>query len=130
MKKYVYNGYIRGGMIMLRRAEEMRLETMVELRGGKGNVEATHILEGDELNGKGRMFARMTLKPGTSIGFHKHEGSFDVYYILQGVGVYNDNGVAIPVKAGDMGIVEDGGSHGLENTSSADLEIISIVLFT
>lgn len=115
---------------MLRRAAEMRKQIMTELRGGQGSVEAAHILEGDELFGKGRMFARMTLKPGTSIGLHQHEGSFDVYYILRGEGVYNDNGVLFPVKAGDMGMVEDGGSHGLENTGTDDLVIISVVLFT
>lgn len=115
---------------MLRRVEEMRVEEVNALRGGQGSVGIAHILEPKELKGKGRMFARMTLKPGTSIGFHQHEGDFDVYYILRGEGVYNDNGTAIPVKAGDTGMVEDGGSHGLENTGSTDLEIISVVLFT
>jgi len=98
--------------------------------GGKGEVVTTHLLEGDLFQGKGRVFAHTVLKPGCSIGLHKHEGDFETYYILTGEGMYNDNGTLVPVKAGDVLYTADGESHGLENTGTTDLEYIALILYS
>ena len=42
------------------------------------------IVPADQLHGKGRLFARQLLKPGSSIGRHPHTGDCEVYYIISG----------------------------------------------
>jgi mannose-6-phosphate isomerase-like protein (cupin superfamily) len=114
---------------MVRRAGEMRSEARSEMGGGKGIVDVIHILEKTELRSHGRLFARNILKPGTSIGYHQHVGDFEIYYIAKGEGIFNDNGVLIPVRAGDVGIIDNMQSHAIENTGSNEMEVIAVVLY-
>jgi mannose-6-phosphate isomerase-like protein (cupin superfamily) len=70
----------------------------------------------------------LTLKPGDSVGFHKHEVNEDVYVIVSGTGVFKDNdGKEFEVKPGDITIARKGQSHGLSNTGKEDLVIISVI---
>ena len=68
-----------------------RVVTVEGLRDGKGSVEIHHILEGEDLMGHGTMFARVIVKPHSSIGWHQHVGNTEPYYILKGVGTFVDN---------------------------------------
>ncbi|MGI6129653.1 MAG: cupin domain-containing protein [bacterium] len=116
---------------MLRRAEEMRKEIGVNLRDGQGQAQIVHILESsrDELNGKGKMFAQITLPPGASVGLHQHVGDSETYYILSGCGLVNDNGTEVAVSAGDVVLTRDGESHSIANNGNEDLVFIALILF-
>ena len=83
----------------------------------------------EQLQGKGRLFARNTIKPGSSIGNHLHKVDFETYYILSGEGTVDDNGVTSVVKAGDVVYTSGGDSHSIENTGKIDLEMIALILF-
>ncbi|MDN5321988.1 MAG: hypothetical protein PWQ67_442 [Clostridia bacterium] len=116
---------------MIKRAGELKKEVIQGLKGGKGELELVHFLEVDknEFNGKGRLFGKITLKPGDSIGFHKHEGDAETYYILSGEGIVDDNGTKTKVKAGDLIYTPNGESHSIENTGDVDLEFIALILY-
>ena len=114
---------------MIKHKNELRRESVESLRGGKGTTEFIHLLEKDQFHSKGRLFAHTILKPGASIGYHKHEGDYEGYYIIKGEGTFNDNGREYPVRAGDFTLIDVGESHGLENTGKEDLELIALVLF-
>ncbi len=98
--------------------------------GGPGLLHASKILEGDEFAGKGRLFNHCVLHPGEGIGEHPHKNEFEVYYILQGSGLYNDNGTETEVRAGDVTICKSGESHALKNTGNEDLVFIALILFS
>ena len=115
---------------MVRHEKDMVFAAAENLRGGNGTVEMTHLLEADEMFGKGRLFARNVLKPGVSLGFHKHEGDCEMYYILKGKGLYYDGDEKYEVFPGDLTIVYDNDSHGIENNSDEDLEFIALILYT
>ncbi|MCJ7690566.1 MAG: cupin domain-containing protein [Clostridiaceae bacterium] len=114
---------------MIRRGEEMTVEHIQSMRGGNGEAQVVHILEKNEFENKGRLFAKNILKPGTSIGTHEHIGEFETYYIIRGEGIHDYNGVKFKVIAGDMGYTKSGTYHGIENIGSEDLEFIALVLF-
>lgn len=114
---------------MIKRNNELRHEAAVSLRGGKGTTTVIHLLERDQFRNKGRLFAHNTLKPGDSIGYHKHEGDFEAYYFIRGEGTFDDNGKKSTVKAGDLALIAVGESHGIENTGRENLEFIALVLF-
>jgi mannose-6-phosphate isomerase-like protein (cupin superfamily) len=70
----------------------------------------------------------LTLKPGDSIGFHKHEVNEDVYIVVSGAGVFkNDDGKEYEVGPGDITIARKGQSHALSNTGGEDLVIVSVI---
>lgn len=116
---------------VIRRAVEMTREKIVSLRGGKGELEMTHILErgSDEFGGKGRMFSKLVLPPGASIGMHEHIGDAETYFVLSGEGTVDDNGVKSFLKPGDMMVTFNGEKHCIENTGDSDLVFIALILF-
>lgn len=70
----------------------------------------------------------MTLKPGASIGMHKHEANEDTYIIIAGEGIFTDNaGNETKVKAGDITIARKGDQHALKNSGNEDLIFLDII---
>ena len=115
---------------MLRKKADQKVESKC-IRGGIGEVEMHKICESDEeLIGKGRLFNRMVVAPGNSIGEHKHEGDNEIFYFLSGTGEYNDNGNVVEVGPGDTTICRDGESHALVNTGDEPLEFIALILYS
>lgn len=114
---------------MIRRASEIPGETVVNMRGGKGSAEVTRILKKDEFHDKGRLFGRIVLKPGTSIGLHQHVGDCEAYYILSGKGLVYDNGTNETVNAGDLVYTDNGETHSIENIGDEDLAFMALVLY-
>ena len=118
----------KGVEIMIKRKNDLIVEDG-NLRNGKGNVKREHIIMGDEFKGKGKLFAKITIPKGNSIGMHDHTEDFEVYYILKGVGQVLDNGNLVEVKEGDVIYTADGNKHYLENIGVVDLELIAVVLY-
>lgn len=70
----------------------------------------------------------MTLQPGDSIGFHKHENNEDAYIIISGNGTFTDNdGKEYAVKAGDVTIARKGQGHALKNTGTEPLVFLDVI---
>lgn len=105
-----------------------KTEIRESLRGGAGRVIFNHILEKDEMKNNARLFSKMILEPGCSVGYHDHIGESETYYILSGTGTYNDNGTDITVKAGDVTYTPDGKGHSIANTGTDNLEFIALIL--
>ena len=97
--------------------------------GGPGETWMAQLLNPDEFADKGRLFNHNILKPGCGLGKHSHDGEFEVYYILKGEGLYNDNGNEVTVRAGDVTVCPSGEEHGILNTGREDLEFIALILF-
>ena len=113
---------------MIRKAEECNIEYREHMRDGKGTVELTSLISGpEELNGKGRLFSVITLKPGCSIGYHLHDHDAELFYMISGTAEYNDNGVIKTVKAGDVMICPTGTSHGIENVSDETAQLVAVI---
>lgn len=109
----------------------IRKEQLVEVphvQGGNGTVKFYHILNKEELGGIGRVYARVVLDPGCSIGWHQHSGETEPYYILSGEGTFVDHdGSKTIVTAGDVCTIEDGQFHSIENNSDAPMEFMALI---
>ena len=53
----------------------------VAMRGGDGQVRVESLLTKEEMYEKGRLFGRLTLEPGCSIGQHEHNGEMETFYV-------------------------------------------------
>ena len=61
------------------------------MRDGRGTVTIHDVLSKEDLNGHGRLYARIVIPAGASIGWHIHEGETEPFYILKGEGTFIDN---------------------------------------
>ena len=115
---------------MIRRNGDYRLENRVEMRGGKGAVKIEHLLEpAEHLKSATRLYARLTLEPGVSIGLHAHDGEEEIFHILSGEGEFDDNGKTVPIRAGDTAVTGGGASHAIANTmTDRPLVVLATIL--
>ena len=105
----------------------MKRNLLPNCHGGKGNIDWTEVLVGnDSKSGKIRFIHDDILPPGTSVGVHKHESDEEYYYVLSGKGVMTLDGEQYEVRAGDVTAVFPNGTHGLENRSADDLRVLVI----
>jgi len=101
---------------------ENRPEEHIEgFKGGDGTLLSRNFADADI------KVMRMALQPGASIGYHKHEGSCEVIYILSGVGHFVYDGVKEAVQAGAVHYCADGHSHSMHNDGAEPLCYLAIV---
>lgn len=96
--------------------------------GGQGQVHMEHILDEQLYQNQVPLYAKITLKPGCSLGYHPHNGNSETYFILSGTGLYNNNGIVEPIAPGDTTFTPDGESHGMENTGKEDLVFMALIV--
>ncbi|WP_196592799.1 cupin domain-containing protein [Pectinatus sottacetonis] len=111
--------------MLMKKQEIIRTEKKA---GGKGHVLIEHLITPTEMKDKCQMFAKVTLEPGCSLGYHKHQGNTETYHVIKGSGIYNNNGNEITVKTGDTTFCPNGESHGIENISSSNLVFIALII--
>ncbi len=117
-------------IIMIRRENECTVEYREHMRDGDGTVQLTGFIKGpEELCGKGRLFSKITLQPGCSIGYHLHDTDSELFYILSGTAEYNDNGTVCTVSAGDVTVCPPGESHGIANRTEKPVELIAVIVY-
>ena len=114
---------------MIRKAAECKTEYRENMRGGNGTVEITNFASPEELNNKGRLFANITLKPGCGIGYHVHEKDSELFYLIKGEAVYNDNGVEYTVSAGDVMLCPAGTGHSIANNGEETVELCAVIVY-
>lgn len=112
---------------MLKKANERMTEIRSAMRGGEGTVRITHLFQ-EELPGKCRLMAHITLHEGCSIGFHPHEMETEVYYFLKGTGVADDNGEEKQVAPGDAMLTGGSAGHSVRNIGKEDLEFVTVII--
>ena len=79
--------------------------------------------------GFGECNAKVVLKPNSSVGWHRHVGETEPYYILEGEGIFvDDDGSRTKVGPGDVCTILPGQCHAIENASSCkDLAFMALI---
>jgi len=113
---------------MIKKSSDLNVQVNEKMRGGDGSITIRHIADKPEMYGKSRMYARMTIKPGCSIGYHIHEGETEIFHILAGTASYNDNGEQAELIPGDTSITPASHGHAIANRGSEDVELIALIV--
>ena len=100
------------------------------MRGGDGRAVVTDILEKGEYRGHARLIGKILLEPGCSIGTHVHENEEEVFYIMEGTAVYDDDGKEEILNAGDSCVCLGGQKHSIANRSENDRLVVFAVILT
>ena len=115
---------------MIRKTDSYPIRKVEHMLGGDGEFVIEDILMINELHDKGRLFARGTLLPGHSVGYHVHEKDMEICYFLSGTGLVEDeNGVETIVAPGDANIVDVGHGHKITNTGKEPLVYLAVVIY-
>ena len=113
---------------MVNKADSMQTVIKAQLRGGNGDAELTHLFDAQDIAGKAKMCARIVLQPGCSIGEHTHDDDGEMYIILSGKGMVNDNGTPKEMQAGDAMWTTNGEAHSIINHGNEPLVMLAIVI--
>ncbi|MDO4547174.1 MAG: cupin domain-containing protein [Clostridia bacterium] len=111
---------------MITRLNEQKTTLKEHMRGGNKCVELRGLV--NELPQNSRLFSRITLVPGASIGYHVHENETELFYFIEGSGLVNDDGNTFEVSAGDAMSTSSGHGHAVENNSDGDLVIVAVII--
>lgn len=98
------------------------------MRGGNGDVQICHIFKQDEIKGKARLIAKITLEPGCSIGTHQHVDEEEIFYILKGTATVEDDGKTAYLYEGDALLTGGGATHSITNNSNQTLELMAVII--
>ena len=113
---------------MIKHSDSFRQDLRKEMRGGSGEILIQHIWEPEtELRSNSRMFARLIIKPGCSIGEHVHDQEEEAFYVVNGTAEYSDNGKKVILNAGDSVLTGGGESHSIRNIGTDDVILIAFI---
>ncbi len=111
---------------MIRKDGQYKSEVRENMRGGDGSVKIEHFWDKDELKANNRLFARLTLAPGSSIGTHEHAGEEEVFVIVQGRAEADDNGQTVILEAGDT-ILTSNACHSIKSIGDKPLVLVAVI---
>ena len=111
---------------MVTHSSEQALDRRPNMRGGNGEALLRALIP--ELPGAVRLFSRIELAPGSSIGYHVHENETELFYFASGSGRVSDDGTWIDVSAGDAMSTPSGHGHSVENTGSEPLVLLAAII--
>jgi mannose-6-phosphate isomerase-like protein (cupin superfamily) len=113
---------------MIKRNGEFEVILKKNMRDGEGEVRIEKLWnEETELKANNRLFAKLILPPGTSIGFHRHENEEEVFVVLKGQAEMDDNGKKEILNPGDTILTADGAGHSVKSVGDTDLEMMAVI---
>ena len=90
-------------------------------KGGDGSVLMKMFQDGDN------RVMLATIPAGASVGFHSHDNSLEVVYVLNGVATILYDSVEYTYTAGQAHYCAKGHSHSIANTTDSDLVTYNVV---
>ena len=102
--------------------DSMEWKANPEFKGGTGVFYNKMVMDGPARIMLGR------LTPGSSIGYHKHEGESESVYIISGYGSELADDSKVDVKPGECHVCQEGHSHSLINDrEEGDLIFFAVI---
>ncbi len=108
--------------------EERKIINEIAPENGSGLLHLDKLLAKETLPKSVALYAHAVLEPDAEVGFHIHTGESETYYILKGIGEYNNDGQLSEVKAGDVTFTSSGHGHGIKNVGSEPLEFMALIV--
>lgn len=91
------------------------------MRNGEGSVQL--IKYSDDVNS----IVRITIKKGSSIGWHIHEGDQEIIYVISGKGICIEDDKEYELFAGLSNYCAKGKNHSIKNIYDEDLELFAVI---
>ena len=113
---------------MIKKDGNFEIVIKEKMRGGEGEVIIEKLWEPEkEMKANNRLFAKLIIKPGCGIGFHKHENEDEVFVILKGTAEVDDNGTTAVLNPGDTILTGNGAGHSIKCAGNETLEVMAVI---
>lgn len=99
-------------------------EVQKRCHGGKGQILFREVFNKRDFESNLQHLHETVISPKSTIGIHLHTGNEEIYYILEGNGIYLSDTKTYHVHQGDAVVVHSGGKHALNNTTDKELKIL------
>ncbi len=99
----------------------MEATIIPNFKGGEKEISAKMFFDGNNMIMKG------VLQPGASIGYHSHDTSSEIIFIIKGKGKVIDNNETVTIEEGQCHYCKKGDSHSLINDSDEELVFYAAV---
>lgn len=106
---------------MIINAKNGEKQVFPNFKGGDGQLDAVMFFDGSNRILYGE------LEPGSSIGYHKHEGNCEMIYILSGKATYCIDGETELAAPGQCHYCPEGHSHSMTNEGPEKLCFFAVV---
>lgn len=105
-----------------------KLTEAFNLKGGEGSVEIVEIACPSQTFDHTKMYSNLTLKKGSSLGYHNHINETEIILINSGVATYKDDENEYLAYEGDVLICEEGHYHSIKNDNDQLLKITALII--
>ena len=113
---------------MIKQAAQQQVRTRENVRGGEGTLTFHDFLLAEESFGAGKLFSRTVIPSCCSIGEHRHEGEFEVYYVLSGAVEVLEGDAWLALNRYDTHVCAHGESHAVRNSGAETAEVLMLIL--
>jgi mannose-6-phosphate isomerase-like protein (cupin superfamily) len=113
---------------MILSVNDIKAIKMEKPKDGRGILESFPYKLVEGIKGEIKMFSIMNLLKDSQVGLHKHENDNEIYLILDGTAIVNDNGNEDILNPGDMIVTVKGESHSIENKSETTVVFLAIII--
>lgn len=93
------------------------------LRGGEGFVYLQKVPTLVNM----KMYAKITIPMGSSIGVHTHQEDEEVIYVLKNKGILIIDNKEYEISEGMISLCKKGRNHSIKNIFPEDLELLAVV---
>jgi len=105
---------------------DIPLRKVMHNHGGIGEIEFKRLMMKNNFQGPIDFIDYSIIRPGNTIGAHKHFGNEEIYFIIEGSPKVTINDETRELKTGDVAVVHSGDEHELINDSGAQVAILVI----
>ena len=86
------------------------------------------LVEPEEMYDAGRLYAVITIAPGASIAFHRHENEMESFYVVKGNCRVEDNQDTAHLNVGDVMVTLDSETHSVHNDGLDPVELVALII--
>lgn len=101
--------------------ETLETKILHQFQGGNGDIAAK--IYADDLN----RIVKSVYAPGVSTGYHRHDDSSEIIFILSGACTVKHNGNVLRLTAGMCHYCKKGDAHAVINDGDEDLTMFAVV---
>ena len=113
---------------MIRKEEDSVVTVSNNPRGGIGEIIGKQLILESEMGNNLNGIHINYLDVNSEIGYHEHHNEDEIYYILDGIGIANDNGVEFEISSGSVLYTKAGTGHALRNIGDKALKFLAFMV--